>query len=129
MKIKIAARYRPFSHLPGSSCLLPCTAIEVEAFPSLLRFWDLSGAERKSVGEYPLDVVGPVAQFTLQQDLEKGSVAIWGHAKNGYYFLQLTATAEGIAIATRGGKEQLLPITHPFPPATPFPRTPLFGLT
>ena len=77
MKITIAERFLPFSHVPGASCLLPRTAFVVEAFPSLLRV--------KGLFEMPLNHLGPVREFTLQQDLEKGCVYLRGIAKEGRF--------------------------------------------
>lgn len=70
-------RLKPFSHVPGTSCLIPATTIEVEVFPALLRFYDIS-QERKLVKEIPIKVKGPVANFTVLQDLEKGVVTVFG---------------------------------------------------
>lgn len=68
--IRIASRLRPFSHLPGASCLIPGTGIEVEAFPALIRL-------KNSGKEIPLEIKGPLKQFTLMQDLERGCVTVF----------------------------------------------------
>lgn len=83
MRISIAARYRPFSHVPGASCLLPKSCWVVQAFPTLLRFYSNRGEKE----EIPLPYSGPVREFTLQQDLEKGCVWVWGVAKEGRFRL------------------------------------------
>ncbi len=72
--IQIAERLCPFSHEPGTRCLIPTTPFVVEAFPSLLRIYDFAGT---LVKEYPLDIKGPLKQFTVMQDLEKGCVTIF----------------------------------------------------
>lgn len=82
MKIEIAQRLAPFSHEPGIFCLIPHTSIEVQAFPTLLRFKDLLGG---SLYELPLPHKGPVNGFTLQLDLERARVRIFGHAQQGYF--------------------------------------------
>ena len=87
-KISIAQRYKPFSHAPGASCLLPGTALVVQAFPALLRV--------KGVFEFPLNHHGPVREFTLQQDLEKGCVFVSGIAKEGRFRFCLRAEKEYI---------------------------------
>lgn len=64
--LKIKEKLRPFSHKPGRRCWLPRTNIEVQAYPTKLI---IAGKE------YPLD--GPVEQFTLMQDLERGCVVVF----------------------------------------------------
>lgn len=76
MKIKVAQRYRPFSHKPGAKALLPLTTVIVEAFPTKI----LIGDE-----ELNLEVTGPVKGFTLIQDLERGEIRVFGTPKQGYY--------------------------------------------
>lgn len=71
--ITIAQRYRPFSHLPGSRCLIPGTGYVVEAYPTLIRIKDLKGTLIKEV---LIDVQGPLKQFTQVQDLERGCVTL-----------------------------------------------------
>lgn len=72
--IKISQRLRPFSHLPKATCLLPTTQCIVEACPALVRIQEFSG---KVVKELKLDVQGPLKQFTLMQDLERGCVTLF----------------------------------------------------
>ncbi len=85
MRITIAARYRPYSHHPGASCLLPKSCWVVQAYPTLLRLLK----EGESSIEIPLPFTGPVREFTLQQDLEKGCVWVWGVANEGRFRLLL----------------------------------------
>ena len=87
MRIKIENKLRPFSHQPGTRCLIPYTTWEVEAFPSLLKFRDLASSEKKEVC---LQVKGPVKGFTLIQDLEKGRVEVVGRGQAGYFRQQIT---------------------------------------
>lgn len=76
MHITIAEKLRPFSHLPGTRCILPFSNCEVRVFPALL----IVGGKN-----YPQNVKGPVKDFTVQLDLEKGCVRVWGHALNGFF--------------------------------------------
>ncbi len=81
MNVQIAARLRPFSHLPGIVCMIPQTSIQVQVFPVLLRFTDLlTGAK----WEEPLHWKGPVEGFTVQLDLEKGGIEIFGKTPLGF---------------------------------------------
>jgi len=72
--ISIAERLRPFSHQPGAKCLIPASPYIVEAFPSLVRVKHMDGTVVKEV---LLDIPGPLTQFTLMQDLERGCVTIF----------------------------------------------------
>lgn len=81
--ITIANRLRPFSHLPGNKCLIPGTAYVVQAFPALLRILDFS---EKVIKEVSLDVEGPLKNFTLLQDLERGCVTVFSE-KYHYHVL------------------------------------------
>lgn len=74
MGINIAERLKPFSHRPGTLCLIPGTSYLVEAFPALVRIRDSS---RVILKEIALDVQGPLEQFTLMQDLERGCVTLF----------------------------------------------------
>lgn len=89
MKIEIAARLKPFSHTPGAACALPGSKQILEAYPALLK---AAGRELK------LDLSGPVKNFTVEQDLEKNCVWIFGQAAEGFYRLRVWAQEDGIRI-------------------------------
>mgnify|MGYP002132264055 FL=1 len=80
--IKICDRFRPFSHTPGAQCMIPKSNWGLEAYPSEIRFF----SDEKSFS-LVLKIRGPVAGFTLEQDLERGCVRIFGTGKEGYYHL------------------------------------------
>ncbi|NGX43628.1 MAG: hypothetical protein K940chlam7_01926 [Chlamydiae bacterium] len=84
MRISIAERLKPFSHNPGSYCLLPGSALRLQIFPTLICIHDLSEVESPLICEISFPLHGPVKDFTLQQDLEKGCVRIWGCYKEGF---------------------------------------------
>ena len=79
--MKIAARLKPFCHRPGTMCLIPHTTQMVQAFPTLLRFTDLITGKK---WEEKLDWKGPVEGFTVELDLEKGCVEIFGKTAGGF---------------------------------------------
>lgn len=81
MKITISERLRPFCHLPGTSCVIPWSSWKVQAFPTLLKFENLITGEKK---EDKLPWKGPVLDFTIELDLEKGVVWVFGHTLDGY---------------------------------------------
>ena len=85
LRIKIGARLRPYSHIPGMVCLLPGTTTRMTVYPTKIVYDDLSGAFPVKVKEVDFARTGPVQGFTVQQDLERGRVSVWGHAQEGYF--------------------------------------------
>ena len=84
MKIVIKEQCKPFSHLPGAACLIPGTYAEIQAFPTLLKIAD-------HVIDLPF--TGPVEGFTLELDLERHCVFVFGKAKEGYYKIRIEASS------------------------------------
>lgn len=113
--IKIAERLRPYSHTPGASCLIPGTCSEIEAFPTLLRI---------EKHEIKLPFTAPVKDFTLEQDLEKNCVRVYGKAQEGFFCLCITATDAGFNIVGEKGpfKKLHLPFETEFVSPAPFER-------
>lgn len=93
MRLSIAERLRPFSHTPGTACLIPGTFWRAQAFPTLLRF-----SHQSQIIELGFDLTGPVEGFTLEQDLEKRVLFYFGKAKEGYFRLRIEALAKGLSI-------------------------------
>ncbi len=93
--IKIATRFHPFSHLAGASCLLPKSTWKLQAFPTLLIFTNLHTQASLHVH---LHLDGPVENFTLEQDLERGEVHLFGQSVKGYFRLRILRTEKGIEI-------------------------------
>ncbi len=93
MKITIAERLKPFSHLPGSSCVIPWSSFKVQAFPALLIFENLITFEKQ---EYRLNWKGPVLDFTLELDLEKGVVWVYGKTQEGHRRICIEMREDGI---------------------------------
>jgi hypothetical protein len=85
MIIKIAQRLTPYSHELGSYCLLPKTPLRFQIFPTLIRVHDLSLAHPKSIIEIPINLQGPIQNFTIQQNLEKAEIKVWGQSRNGFF--------------------------------------------
>ena len=106
MKIKIAARLRPFSHTPGTACVIPGTCSVIEAFPTLLRIDD---------HEIKLNLTGPVRDFILQQDLEKHCVFVFGKAKEGYFRLRISAHDSGFEVKSEKGPLKSVSISAEVP--------------
>lgn len=101
MKIKIAERLKPFSHQPGTRLVLPFCGTRIEVFPTLVRAGDK---------DYPLSLTGPVKEFTVQLDLEKGCVWLWGFYQEGYHRFCLWSEQGKLQISqVRGSHKETAP--------------------
>jgi hypothetical protein len=94
MQIVIKEKCKPFSHIPGASCVIPGTYEIIEAFPVLLR---VAGHEVK------LSCTGPVQGFTLELDIERHCVFVFGRAKEGYYKIRVEASPSGFYLHPERG--------------------------
>ena len=95
MRIVIAQRLQPFSHTSGTVTVVPGSSYEVQVFPSLIVLRDLSGPLPVLKEEVSVDLKGPVDDFSVSLDLEKGLIHVWGHAQNGYFRYHLRALQDG----------------------------------
>ena len=89
-------------------CLIPGTHQIIEAYPALLKI---------GRHEIPLPITGIVEGFTIEQDLERNCVWVYGMAKEGYYRLKVAACEKGFEIlGTRGvvKKERTIVENVPF---------------
>ena len=93
MKIAIAQRLRPFSHRPGVYVPLPKASCLLRVFPTRIE-WESEGKKQSIT----IGLTGPVDDFTVQLDLEKESILIFGRAKEGYFRLVLRAEEKGIRL-------------------------------
>lgn len=84
MRISIAERLKPFSHVPGTSTILPGSGCLVQIFPCLIRIYHLKGSQPVLLTEITVDLKGPVQQFTICNDLEKGRMTISGNTAEGW---------------------------------------------
>jgi hypothetical protein len=98
MHISIAERLRPFSHLPGTSTILPGCGYQVQIFPCLIRLYHLKRALPLLVDELSLELKGPIEQFTICNDLEKGRVTVSGKAAEGWMRYHLISSQKGEGI-------------------------------
>lgn len=97
--IQIKDRFRPFSHSPGMGCMIPGSAWAVEAYPTEIKIV-------KDSISYVLtwDLTGPVKGFTVEEDLEKNRVRVFGRAKEGYFHFEISHEGKMIVIALKRGK-------------------------
>jgi hypothetical protein len=98
MEISIAGRIRPYSHSPGTRCVLPGSLIGIQVFPTLLRVEELSPKASFPKLEIKLDLQAPVKDFTVLQDLEKGFIHVWGNTEKGFVRYRITSLKGGLAI-------------------------------
>lgn len=89
MDIKIAQRDRPFSHQPGTKVLLPGSGLILQVYPARLVI--------DTVGVFDWEIVGPVEEFTVLLDLERGCVVVWGRARNGFFRYRVHSCGAGVA--------------------------------
>jgi len=95
MRIVIGERLRPFSHLPGVRCILPYSGKIVQIFPTRLRIGEQ---------EILLPIQGPVRPFTIELDLEKGKIVVFGTACKESFRYQIVQQKEKIEIRCDKGK-------------------------
>ena len=91
MRIQIANRLKPFSHLPGTMCPLPGSSLRFQIFPACIKVHDLSQTEPLFLEELPLPVEGPIKDFTVQLDLERGYILVWGKSATGFFRYRIHA--------------------------------------
>jgi hypothetical protein len=95
VKIQIAERLKPFSHVPGTFCMLPKSPFSVQVFPTLLCFENLINQDKS---ECKLDIQGPLKDFTIIVDLEKARLEVFGKSKDGFVRYFITYQKEGIIL-------------------------------
>jgi hypothetical protein len=93
MRITIAEKLRPFSHHSGTSFVLPGSSQGLKIYPSYIQVVDLSVSSPRVLAEFYLDIEGPVKDFTVIQDLEKGCLNVFGNSIKGYFRYRIHAIA------------------------------------
>lgn len=107
MRIKIAERLRPYSHQPGVSVILPFTNVRLQIFPALIRLYRLDRSEPLLLAAFPLKIEGPLSQFTVCQDLEKGCVLIWDQGPAGFRRVRISVRDGDIVLTCERGTTAL----------------------
>ncbi len=108
MHIDIALRFKPFSHLPGTTCLIPGTQWRVQIFPTFARLISPSGKEVRHAFSHQ----GPLEDFTVVQDLEKNEVRMFGKCA-GKYIRYILRSQEGTISLFEDKKDPLLLVKTP----------------
>lgn len=94
MALTITQRYRPFSHVSGTMCLLPGSSLAVQIFASRIVAFDYSHIQPEPIFCLEFIALGPLGQFTVLQDLEAGKIVVSGFAKSG--FVRYAITSQGV---------------------------------
>ena len=89
---------RPFSHIPGSRAMIPGSSWIVEAYPTKINF-----IQESKVIPLTLGLQGPCVGFTLQQDLEKNQVIIFGSFYNARFVKIAIAHTTHVIITLQKG--------------------------
>lgn len=98
MHISIAERLRPFCHLPGTATILPGSGFHIQIFPCLIRISHLQSTQPHLLVELKLNVKGPVDQFTIFNDLEKGRITVSGRTVDGWMRYHLISALQNTQI-------------------------------
>lgn len=98
MQIEIAQRLKPYSHIPGTQMLLPGSPYHLTVYPARLQICDTFSKDQSPITILDFEIKGPVAEFTALQNLENGSVQVWGKAIDGFFRYTLTAYDSGILL-------------------------------
>ncbi|MBA3815113.1 MAG: hypothetical protein H0X29_01050 [Parachlamydiaceae bacterium] len=94
MHIEIAERLKPFFHAPGIFFILPGTSYRFQIFPTCIKVEDLSDVSPTLIFQLNMDVQGPLDQFTVEQDLEKGVIRVWEMLPTGLFRFHLKTLTE-----------------------------------
>ncbi len=96
MSITIAERLHPYSHTAGTFCMLPGTEIGLQIFPTLIHVF--ADSAQQPICSVRIDLEGPLRDFTVEVDLEKGRVRVYGFSVQGYFCYLLEHRADGIGL-------------------------------
>lgn len=99
MRILIAERLRPYSHTPGTHCIVPGSSMSAQIFPCLVKFRDHRQAMSNLVAEIHFDLTGPWKKFTVLQDLERGWIQVWGETPHGFVRYRLISHSPGSGVS------------------------------
>jgi hypothetical protein len=97
MNISMSERFAPFSHLPGTEVLVPNSDWVIRVFPTLI---EGPGFQQTICSN------GPVKDFTVQSDFEKGCVWVWGKGPDAHFRFQIFADSTGLKMRLK--KEETL---------------------
>jgi hypothetical protein len=101
--MRIANRYRPFTHQAGTSLLVPGSSAMVTAYPT-----NLVVHVNNHVTTIQWMLSGLIHQFTVMQDLENHHVLVSGFSQQGYFrYVVFVKDTKLVVKLDRGPKEGL----------------------
>lgn len=98
MRIRCNERFRPFSHTPGTSVVLPGTFFSFQIYPTKLFAYDLSNINPALLRDCVLKLSAPITEFTVQLDLERGWIKVWGKSLQGFFRYRIERTTDSWGI-------------------------------
>ncbi|HRD54833.1 MAG TPA: hypothetical protein PLC42_00380 [Parachlamydiaceae bacterium] len=108
MHILIAERLKPFSHSLKNSVIIPGTHLFIEVYPAFILVHSLSKDKPELVSKIEINLEGPVSKFTVQLNLEKGYLLVFGDSASGYFRYRLSFSLDEkklfIAVEKEGKK-------------------------
>lgn len=104
--ITIAERVRPFSHTPGIEAMVPASGFSCQVFPCLLRLFDLQRGAPYLIQELVFSFVGPIEQFTVLADHEKGQLTVFGKTAKGWMRYHLVQEASLLKLIVEKAPEE-----------------------
>lgn len=111
MKIAISERLRPYSRTPGIQVPIPGTGEILTAYPTQLKV---------GTREIPLGVEGPVHNFCVELDLERGKIAVSGRGAEGFF--RVLVSADKIVWERGARKGESLKLSDREMPSSPVER-------
>ncbi|MBI3236764.1 MAG: hypothetical protein HYZ48_03560, partial [Chlamydiales bacterium] len=94
MKITIGQKLRPFSHRLGTKTLIPFTDSLVAIYPTRVVLQRIADPAASVAIDWEIE--GPMRSFTVELDLEKGGIWVFGSTPKGYIRYRIRHHAEGI---------------------------------
>lgn len=95
MTISISERLRPFTHTPGTALILPKTTLAFRIYPTRFYVEDYSFPKPRRAQIVDFELEGPPKDFTVQLDLERGMIVVYGHFKEGFVRYKIVRGDEG----------------------------------
>ena len=96
MTIEIVQRLHPFSHLPGVLSLLPKTHLVLQLFPTRVYFFACGAST--ALFSLSWDIQGPVRDFTVELNLEREEIRVFGVGQLGYFRYVFKRQGDGVIL-------------------------------
>lgn len=96
MKIAIAQRLHPFSHRMGTACPIPLSTWQATVYPCRIIFQKIVDPSQTYILDLCLQ--GPIKDFTVELDLEKALIRVFGKTAAGYFRYEISRSSDGIQL-------------------------------